>query len=371
MKINDFQLERFFAKYEFKAPYLLSSSDCESFSVNEILEMAGDDTDMGDLWLGYTESLGDPELRGEIVDLYQNISSDEVIVTAGAEEAIFVFMNVALEEDDHVICMFPAYQSLFEIANSIGCEVSHWELKEENGWEPDLNELRDAIRPNTRAIIINTPHNPTGYLFSQKKLEEVIEVARKNDLYLFSDEVYKFLEHDEKDRLPSVCDHYEKGISLGVMSKSFGLAGLRIGWIATQDEELYREFASFKDYTSICNSAPSEYLAIRALQNKDKLVKRNLGIIEENMELLDQFFEKYDDLFEWQKPKAGSIAFPRLTIDEPIEEFCIKLVEETGVLLLPGNYYFAGDKNFRIGFGRKNMPEALSILDDYLEKNYR
>ena len=370
MKIRDFQLERFFAKYEFKAPYLLSSSDCETFSLGEILELE-EGLKLEDLRLGYTEPLGHPGLREEIAALYQEVDPDQILVTSGAEEAIFIFMNVVLNPGDHVIYMSPAYQSLYEIAHSIGCEVTPWQLKEDDGWEPDIEELENAIRPNTKAIIINTPHNPTGYHMSLDKFEYVVNLARERKIYLFSDEVYRFLEYMEAQRLPAAADLYKRGVSLGVMSKAFGLAGLRIGWVAIKDKDLYQKMAAYKDYTSICNSAPSEAIAIAALRNKAHLLERNLEIIGRNLKLLDEFFTNYSDIMTWQKPLAGSIAFPRLLVNESAEEFCVKLVESTGVLLLPSNFYEVDDQHFRIGYGRKNMPEGLAILEEYLQKNYR
>lgn len=370
MKIRDFQLERFFAKYEFKAPYLLCTSDCETFTVGEILELE-EALKLEDLRLGYTEPLGHPMLREEIAALYQEITPEQVMVTSGAEEAIFLFMNAVLNPGDHVIYMWPAYQSLFEVARAIGCEVTPWQLKEEDGWEPDLEELENLIRPNTRAIIINTPHNPTGYLMALDKFEYVINLARERKIYLFSDEVYRFLEYTEAQRLPAAADLYRKGVSLGVMSKAFGLAGLRIGWLAIKDSGLFNKVAAFKDYTTICNSAPSEAIAIAALRNKAHLLERNLEIVGRNVKLLEEFFTEFSDIMTWQKPFAGAIAFPRLTIEESAEEFCVKLVESKGVLLLPGNYYGAGEKHFRIGFGRKNMPEGLAVLEEYLRQTYR
>lgn len=371
MKIRPFKLERFFAKYEFKAPYLLSVSDCESFTVQEILSLEpGAAEAFGRHWLGYTESPGALELRQEITGLYTTIEPDQVLVHAGAEDAIFSFMNVALEPGDHLIAHFPCYQSLAEIASAIGCEVTLWEAREEDGWELDLNFLTNAIKPNTRAIVINSPHNPTGYLMSREKFKAIIEIAREHDLLLFSDEVYRFLEYRETDRLPAACDLYDKAVSLGVMSKTFGLPGLRIGWVATRNEELYRGMAAFKDYTSLCNSAPSEFLAMLALRHKEKLVERNKAIALENLALLNPFFQRYSAIFNWQPPKAGVIAFPSLRLKRDVEEFCLDLVEKKGVLLLPGNYYDFGNKNFRVGFGRKNMPLSLAKLDEYLQENF-
>ena len=370
MKINQFKLERYFAQYEFKAPYLLSSSDCESFSVREILELEeGATADYLHQRLGYTESEGDPELRQEIAKLYSSIATEDVFCFAGAQEGIFVFMNSLLNKGDHIIVQFPAYQSLYEIEKAIGCEVSLWTMDEHSKWSLDLNFLTSNIMENTKAIIINFPHNPTGMTLSKGQFDQIIEIAKKYDLYLFVDEVYRFLEYEEEDRLPAICDIYAKGISLGVMSKAFGLAGLRIGWVSTKNQSILQQMKAFKDYTTICNSAPSEYLAKIALRNKAVILQRNLDIIHTNLNLLDTFFQKYSHIFEWVKPKAGSIGFVKIKFDQNIDDFCLDLVEKQGVLLLPSTLYEFDAKYFRIGFGRKNMPEALSKLEVYIKNN--
>ena len=299
--------------------------------------------------------------------IYINMNPENIIIFSGAEEGIFIFMNVCLNKGDHVVVQFPAYQSLFEVANSIGCEVTKWVMSESDNWELDLNFLNDNIRRNTKAIIINCPHNPTGYLMSNEKFNAIIEIAKKHNITIFSDEVYRLLEYDEDDRLPNMCDCYDKGISLGVMSKAFGLAGLRIGWIATKDISLLKKLMSFKNYTTICNSAPSEFFSTLALRNKDVILERNLKIIKENMRILDAFFNKRMSQFNWVKPKAGCIAFPRIKCDVNVEDFCNDLFKNKGVLLLPGTNYDFDDKHFRIGFGRKNMPKGLKLLEEYLE----
>ena len=258
MKIRPFQIERFFARYEFTAPYLLSSSDCEALSIQELLSLEeGAAEQFQHHWLGYTESQGSPALRRAIAALYQSIDEEQVLVHSGAEEAIFTFMNAVLESNDHVIVHFPCYQSLFEVAHAIGCEVTPWETHEENGWELDLDRLRQSIKGNTRAIIVNCPHNPTGYLMSKATQQQIIEIAREHQCIVFSDEVYRGLEQNPDEALPAACDLYEHAVSLGVMSKTFGLPGLRIGWIATHNQHIYESMATFKDYLTICNSAPS------------------------------------------------------------------------------------------------------------------
>jgi aspartate/methionine/tyrosine aminotransferase len=370
MQIPVFRLERYFARYEFSSPHLLCCSDCESFSVGEILEMEpGAAGKFNDLRLGYTESTGDPALRKEIALLYDEIDPEQVLVHSGAEEAIFIFMNAVLEKGDHVIVHWPCYQSLADVADSIGCDVTKWETREENQWALDIDFLKDTIKENTKAVVINCPHNPTGYIMPGEYFSEINRLSQEHGFIIFSDEVYRYLEYDESDRVPSFCDANDKAVSLGVMSKTFGLPGLRIGWIATKNKAIYDKMACFKDYTTICNSAPGEFLSFLSLRYKEQLLNRNRKIIAGNLELLNQFFEKYRDIFNWQMPKAGPIAFPSLRGNESAEEFCENLVRDSGVLLMPGSLY--GPlymKNFRIGFGRKNLPECIQQLELYLDQ---
>jgi len=319
------------------------------------------------VWLGYTESQGSPALRAEICKLYETIQPEEILVHAGAEEAIFLFMFVAFKEYDHVIIHSPGYQSLAEVARAAGCDVSPWRAREENGWALDLDELHHLMRTNTKAIVINTPHNPTGYLMSREDYKAVHKFAQEHHLWLFSDEVYRESEYDPASRLPAACDFGDHAISLGVTSKTYGLAGLRIGWIATKNKKIYEKMASLKDYTTICNSAPSEFLAEVAIRNRAKLAERNLGIIKENLAMMEDFFTRHADLFTWIRPQAGSMAFPRLRKGD-IEEFCDRLVKKAGVLLLPGSIYDDSVNHFRLGLGRKNLPQAVQRLEMYLSK---
>ncbi len=369
MRIEAFELERFFAKYEFTAPYLLGSSDCESLSVSQLLELEpGSEAGLSSCWLGYTESKGHPLLREEIARLYSQCNSEHVLVHSGAEEAIFIFMNVMLKPGDHVIVQSPCYQSLFQIANDLGCQVTRWNPCEENPWHWDLDELEKSIRSETKLLIINQPHNPTGHLMTSAQQEQLIAMVKKHELLLFSDEVYRFLEHDPALRLPAASDLYEKAVSLGVMSKTYGLAGLRIGWIATRNKTIFDAMAAFKDYTSICNSAPSEYLSLIALRNQQQLIDRNLKIVDDNLQVLNRFFADYPHLFKWTAPVAGSIAFPSFLGKGGANQLAINLVEKKGVLIIPSRYFSYGDGHFRIGLGRKNLPECLGHMQDYLEK---
>jgi len=367
MPLPPFKLERYFARYEFSAQYLLCSSDCESWTVADLLALEpGADEGLKRHWLGYTESTGAPSLRAEISRIYRGIAPEQALVHSGAEEAIFLFMHAVLQPGDHAIVHWPCYQSLFEVAKSLGCDVSFWEARAENGWALDLDDLKRMLRPDTRAVVVNTPHNPTGYLMPRPDFLALNNLCRERGIILFSDEVYRELEYDPADRLPSACEINPGAVSLGVMSKSYGLAGLRIGWIATRNADIYARMAALKDYTTICSSAPSEYLAELALRHRERIIGRNMEIIRANLARLNAFFAAHADRFAWTRPHAGPIAFPRL-LDGDVETFCDELVHESGVLLLPGAMYDHPGNHFRIGFARRNMPEALARLEEFLK----
>ena len=367
MKINDFKLEVFFGKHEFTAPYLLTQSDCESMSVKELLAYEpGAEESLLDGWLGYTEVPGNPELREIIAKLYNCIKAEEVIVHVGAQEAIFNFFNVFLDKGDHVITQFPTYQSLYEVANSIGCEVSKWELRQKDeGWFMDFDELESLIKSNTKLICINTPNNPTGYTFTREEMRKIADIARRNNVHVFCDEVYKGIELDGVKR-PWFADVYEKAISLGVMSKAYGLAGLRIGWIATKDKDILEQMIKMKHYTSISCSSTAEHLAIVALKHSDEILERNRSIIIENLKIAEGFFGKYTELFKYNRPIAGPIGFNKININKPIGEFCDQLVAEKGVLLLPADVYGYDGQYFRMGYGRRSFETSLKVFEEYI-----
>ncbi len=371
MRMEPFRLERYFAKYEFEVPYLLGASDCESITIGDLLKMeAGSENEFLDLRLAYTESEGHPLLRAQIANLYQDIAPHEILVHSGAEEAIFNLMNAQLSPNDHMIVHYPCYQSLMEVAQSIGCEVTFWKARERDYWALDLDELKKCLRPNTKLVVVNLPHNPTGYLMPHQEFSQLVNLSQAHGFIIFSDEVYRLLEYETRDRLAAICELDDRSISLGVMSKSFGLAGLRIGWIATRNRRLYQKLAAYKDYTTICNSAPSEFLSLLALKNKGHLLKRNLGIVKSNLTLANSFFKRYAELFSWIPPKAGPIAFPGLRQGN-IENFCHQLVSQAGVLLIPGTLYDASSTHFRIGLGRANFKTCIHKLEQYINAKFK
>jgi aspartate/methionine/tyrosine aminotransferase len=368
MRIADFALERFFARWEFAVRHLLCASDVEGWRMADLLELADGET--AALWsnlrLGYTEAPGHPLLRAEIATLYDTIGPDDVLVFAGAEEAIFCLANVVLGPGDHAVVTWPGYQSLYEVGRATGAEVSLHELREADGWALDPERLIAALRPETRLVVVNAPHNPTGMLPAAAEWARLTGELADRGIHLLADEVYRCLELDEADRLAAGADAFARGVSLGVMSKSFAMAGLRIGWLATRDRDLLARCAAFKDYTTICSSAPAEILALIGLRARTAVLARSRHIVRANLEQLDGFFAAHADRLAWVRPRGGSIGFPRLLGDEPVDAFGARLVEAEGVLILPGSQFGYPGNHFRIGFGREDLPVALAGLERFL-----
>lgn len=364
-----FKLEAFFAKYAFLAEYFLCCSEPESLVMSEVLDMANfeEKTLWDNLDLGYTEYKGLSLLRQTIArELYSDLDKDNILTFAGAEEGIFCALSVLIESRDHVIVLTPCYQSLFEIPKSKGADITKIQLKEENQWRIDLEDIKSAIKTNTKCIVINFPHNPTGQIIEENQLKALIDICKDKDIWIFSDEVYMFIGNQNTSWTSAAACLYNKALSLGVMSKAYGMAGVRIGWIACQDKELLKKVEYMKHYTSTCNSAPSEILSVIALNNKNKILKRNNQIVADNLAILNNFFTKYQNLFEWICPQGGCIGFVRYKKEESVDLFCDKLVRQKKLLLLPSSVYDFGNQHFRIGFGQKDMPECLDKLNEFL-----
>ena len=372
--LRPFALEVFFSKWEFTARYHLCASDMQSMTLSDLLAMAdaADRSAWDQLYLGYTETWGSPTLRETIAATYDTISADEVLSFVGAQEGIFAAMHALLGPDDHAITIIPNYQSVESVPLSI-CDTTGIPLDPENNWDLDLDRVRDAIRPNTRVICINFPHNPTGKVIGRQALDSLVAMARPRGIYIFSDEVYRLLERRPEIRLPQVADLYERGLSLGVMSKAYGLPGIRLGWVACKDVELLRMLERVKHYTSICSPAPSEFLAQIALKSREQILARNRALIADNLLILEAFFDEHAHLFEWYLPDGGCIGYPRYLGREGVEAFAKDLVEQTGVLLLPGSVYKSDlgptpTDRFRVGYGRANMEQGLAAMRNHLRK---
>jgi aspartate/methionine/tyrosine aminotransferase len=372
MTIRDFALERFFAKHEFAARHVLGASDVEGMRMSDLLALADDEAAQrwATLTLGYTESAGLPALRGEIAAMYDGLDADDVLTFSGAEEGIYLTMHATLQAGDHVVAVWPAYQSLYEVARSIGADVTPVPL-DARDWSLDMERLAAAMRPATRMVVINFPHNPTGAHIEASQLDAIVRLCRDRGAMLFSDEVYRFLEHEPRALLPPAAARYERAISLGVMSKSFALAGLRVGWIATRDRGLLSRIARLKDYTTICGSAPSEILALIALRARDQVLQRSNEIVRRNLPALHAFMSRHAAHLAWVPPMAGSVCFPRFTADVDAERAAELFSERAGVLVLPGVLFDFDRAHFRIGFGRHDTAEALALIDPLIPQAVR
>ena len=373
--LPDFRLETHFSKWEFKARYHLTASDAESISLRELLAMASpeDREAFEGMWLGYTETWGAPDLRERIAETYESRGAQDILCFAGASEGIFAANTVLLDRDSHAIVVTPNYQSHETLPIAL-CEATGVPLDPDDGWSLDIDRVAAAIRPNTRLVTINFPHNPTGAILPLDRYEALIDLCRKHGIWILHDEIFNGLGPGGAQHLPFVADLYERGLSLNVMSKSFGLPGLRIGWIASQDREVLSKMERMKHYLSICNSGPSERLTMIALANRDALLARNCAIVDENLPKWEAFFGRYPDLFEWRRPDGSCMAFPRYLGAEGVEEFCRVLVEESGVLLLPSTIYSSDlgptpTDRFRLGMGRTGLDEGLAAMEAHVMQN--
>jgi aspartate/methionine/tyrosine aminotransferase len=367
MSLRPFALERFFARHEFSVKHLACASDAEAWTTAEILALEpGARERYLALPLGYTETMGHPALREAIAALDPGVSPSDVLVHAGAEEAIYAFMNVVLSPGDHAIVHTPGYQALYGVAEGLGAHVARWEAREAAGWLPDPDELERLVTAKTKVLVLNSPHNPTGAQLPRALLDAAVAFARRHGLWLFSDEVYRGLEYDAP-RLPSLATLYERGVSLGATAKTYGLAGLRIGWVTSRDHALLERLAAFKDYLTICSAGPSELLATIALRHADTLATRARAIAHDNRARVDALFAKHADVFQWVRPVAGTTAFPRL-VKGQATAFTERLLADTGVLLLPGPLFDFDDAHVRLGLGRASLPVALDALAAWLTK---
>jgi aspartate/methionine/tyrosine aminotransferase len=374
--MRDFALEVYFSKWEFAAKYNLAGSDGENMTLAELLALASaeDRAAYDGVSLGYTETFGAPALRAEIAQTYDTVGPEHLLCFAGAEEAIYAAMHVLLNAGDHAIVITPNYQAAETVPLSI-CEVTGVPLDIERNWDLDLDLLRAAIRPNTKLISINFPNNPTGKIIPRAIFDAIVEICRSRGIWLFSDEVYRLIERDPGLRLPQAADVYERAISLNVMSKAYGLPGLRIGWLACKDRAMLVRFERFKHFLSICNSAPSEVLARIALKAREKILERNRKIVRDNLAVLNAFFADYRHLFDWREPDGGCVGFIRYKGAGGVEEFTRRLVEESGVLFLPSSVYRSElgpvpDDCLRVGFGRSHVPTGFAALRKWFELNH-
>ena len=366
-----FKLEEYLFTHEHQAEISLCSSGLDSLSLANLLEYA--DADQLNSWnasrLGYSTPQGSPELRELIARQYQAIASNGVMVFNGACEAIYCAMRALLSPEDHVIVVTPCYQSLKSVAASV-CETTELPLRFEEGWRFNPMHVQDLIRPNTRMIVINFPNNPTGALPELKDVQSLIEIARKQNAWIFSDEVYRLMELNPADRLPPIADLYEKGLSVSSLSKAYGLPGLRIGWLATRDQDVISKLISLRHYLTICPNTTSENLAQIALSAQGAILETNLDLLRTNYQLLHALMSQHANLLSWIPPKAGCLGYIKLLNGQNADQFALDLLKTEKVLVLPGSLYDTSGPFLRMGFGSRALPEALSRLSRFLQASF-
>jgi aspartate/methionine/tyrosine aminotransferase len=372
-RLPEFRLETYFSRWEFAARYHLTASDAETLTIAELLDLGTEEDRQQflELPLRYVETWGTDRLRAAIAATYATCTPEDVLTFAGAEEAIYWVMQVLAGPGDHAVVTVPNYQASETVPLATGAAVTGVPLDEADGWRLDVDAIRAALRPETTVVAVDVPNNPTGALPDPITWQALIELCAERGVRLVGDEVYRGLELDPDRTLRQAADASPTAVSINVMSKSYGLPGLRVGWIACRDHALLERLERHKHYTSICNAAPSDFLAAVALAAGDRIRERNRGIIAANLPLFDAFFAAHSDLFDWAPPAGGCVTFPRYHGPDGVEAFCRDLVEQAGVLLLPASIYRSeigpvpADR-FRIGVGRRDPEPALTAIGRFL-----
>jgi aspartate/methionine/tyrosine aminotransferase len=374
-QLPDFQLEVFFSQWEFAAKHVLTASDAQSMRLGELLALGTDEDRTGfeRITLGYVPTWGGDELRQAIAATYLDLRPEDVLAFAGAQEGLFWLLQEAAGPGDHVILTVPGYQSMESLALATGAEVTGLALRPEDGWVLDLDGLKRALRPNTRLVAVNFPHNPTGAVPDHATFKALVDLCEARGIRLFCDEVHRGLELNPERRLTQAADLSPMAVSLNVTSKSYGLAGLRVGWLASRDRALLARLERRKHYTSISNSGPSEFLTALALRHGEAIQARNRAIIRRNLPLFDALFARWPEIFDWERPQGGCICFPRYRVADGVEAFCRDLVEQAGVLLAPASLFRSSladtpADRFRVGVGRSNPEPALEAIQRFLER---
>ncbi len=364
MKIKDFGVEIWMNLYENNCEYNLAETCVESLTVEELLDISGNKQEIIDeilaMQLNYGDIEGSTRLRKGITGLYKNIDIENITITHGAIGANALTIFALVEPGDRVISVLPTYQQHYSIPEAFGADVKILQLKSENNFLPDLDELRSYINDKTKLICINNPNNPTGALMDEEFLKEIVEIAKSCGAYVLCDEAYRGLSHEEESFTTSIADLYEKGISTASMSKTFSLAGLRLGWVAGP-KDFIEDVNRRRDYNTISCGKIDDRLAAIAIENKETILKRNLKIVRNNIEILDKWVAN-EPLISYVRPKAGTTAFLKYDIDMLSEEFCVKLLEEKGVMLVPGK---ALDME---GYVRMGYAYSPKVIEAGLEK---
>lgn len=365
MKITAFAVEQWMNAHETKCRYNLAETCVASYTLQELLDAVGATETILEqllpLQMTYGAITGSERLRGAIAGLYAERTPDDVLVTHGAIGANSLVYQALIEPGDRVVSLVPNYQQHYSIPESLGAQVQRLWLRPENGYLPDMSELRRQVTPGTRVIAFSNPNNPTGSLMDRAMLEEVIRIADSVGAYVLSDEVYRGTTQVGDELTPSVADLYSKGISIGSMSKAFALAGLRLGWLCGPHEVL-RAAEVHRDYNTISVGVVDDVLSSIALEHRDTILARSRAMVRQNLATLDRWIQEQGGVVSYVKPGAGTIALLQYSFAIPSRDFCTRLLEETGVLFTPGSA-FELEGCVRIGYAN-----AHTVLEEGLRE---
>ena len=358
MRIEEFGVEIWMNAHENNCVFNLAETCVSSITLDELVQMSGrNDSLMSELLpmkMTYGAIEGSDRLRGNVCSLYRRQKPDNIMITHGTISANALVYEALINPGDHVVSIVPTYQQHVAIPQSYGAEVSQLRLREEDGFLPDLDALKTLMRPDTKLIVMTNPNNPTGALMGQQMLEEIAVLARKCGAYILCDEVYRGTDQTGDGFTASVADIYEKGISTAGLSKSFSLAGLRVGWIAAPPEVI-EKVSIRRDYNTISVGMINDHFASMALEAKDKILSRSREITRGNLQMLDDWVQGEPHI-SYVRPAAATVALLKYDADMTSEALCLALLDQAGVLLVPGSVMDM-EGYLRIGFA--NDPDAL------------
>lgn len=364
MDMSNFLVDAYFVEHEGAAKYMMGSSDPESLRLEEAIS---DFSKYGGESLAYPLGNGYLPLREKLTGLYRTLTPEQIAVMNGGEETIYVTMRALLKKGDEVVVHTPCFQSLSVIAAEIGCKLRYFRPSFENGWEFDLSLLSSLVSDQTKLVVLNYPHNPTGACLRLSDMEQIVQLCKAHDAYLISDEMYRFLNLDPAYSTESFVDLYENAVALGGFSKTFAAPGLRMGWVATKNSDLMEKILAYRHFTSTCVNLVSQLAASELLDKGGQIIQRNNAIVGQNFQTFQAFMEEHHQLFSYVPPKGGTMVYVKLLTGQTSMDFCMDVLEHTGVLIVPSSVLEESDDYVRVGMGRESFPKCVRLLDDYLK----
>ena len=369
MTLTPFELVNWFSAAEGRFDISLSHSDCEPLAVSDLLD-AQELTKFTCFDLGYGSFMGLEDLRNEVAQQYTTVTPQNVLIFSGASEAIYTFMRTMLNPGEEVIVQTPIFHSLYGVAQSIGCKMVEWRPADDMTCSYDVSSLLALCNKETKLVVFNFPHNPTGQMISESDLQSVVEMARHWDTFLLSDEQFRLLEMPSIPTLPAACDLYDKAISVTGVSKTHGLGGLRIGWLATRAQTVLETAKQYRFYTTEMTNTPCQFLARLALERGGEILQRNRSRIVTNVERLRSFAEQHQSTLTLHPPQAGTMAVVEQKTGLSSTEFCERLLEQERVFLVPCEVMGMSDCLLRFGLGRDDFAEGLERLGNFLNQKH-